>query len=564
MTSERERLDVRLSRIERTLAELEARLEMVEMGSLPQPALVAAAPGRAPAAASRTDVAGTLALIGRTFVIVAGAYLLRALTEADLVDRNSGAAIGMAYAVSWTAVAYRVRPRRTLSATFFGACTVLIGFPLLWEATTRFALLTPTAGAWALTATTAIVLVAAWRRHLHALAWFTTIVACVLASVLMVMTGGAVPFTTFLIALGVAALWLGYDREWTKLRWVAAFFADLAVLALIGRALATPPRDAPSQVMAVQLLLLVGYLGSIAIRTLVRDREVVPFEAVQTGAMLLVGLAGALIVAHRTGAGTLTLGPALLALAVVCYAVASAPRWRARSANYTLYTSLGLVFALTGAELVLDGTPLSLLWVSLALLVGWAGRRYGRPMLTVHSVVYVTAAAISSGLFAASLAGLLASVDHPWTPIRSASWAALAGLGVCWGLSTRSVVPARFGVDLLRLTLAILIAVSMAGACVILLRALLPSASATLEAAIVATWRTGVLSATALIVAWLGRHVTAREFGFLLYPALGWGGLKLLIEDFRTSPPLLLVVAFALYGGALILAPRIAKTGRQS
>jgi hypothetical protein len=116
-------------------------------------------------------------------------------------------------------------------------------------------------------------------------------------------------------------------------------------------------------------------------------------------------------------------------------------------------------------------------------------------------------------------------------------------------------------VDLLRLTLAILIVISLAGASVIVLRALLPSA-ATLEAAIVATWRTGVLSATALIVAWLGRHVTAREFGFLLYPALGWGGLKLLVEDFRTSPPLLLVVAFALYGGALILAPRIAKTGR--
>ena len=37
-------------------------------------------------------------------------------------------------------------------------------------------------------------------------------------------------------------LWLGYDCEWTMLRWVAAFFADIAVLGLVGRALATPPR----------------------------------------------------------------------------------------------------------------------------------------------------------------------------------------------------------------------------------------------------------------------------------------------------------------------------------
>ena len=50
-----------------------------------------------------------------------------------------------------------------------------------------------------------------------------------------------------------------------------------------------------------------------------------------------------------------------------------------------------------------------------------------------------------------------------------------------------------------------------------------------------------------------------REFGWLLYPVLAWGVVKLLIEDFRVSPPALLFVAFALYGAALIIAPRVAR-----
>ena len=40
---------------------------------------------------------------------------------------------------------------------------------------------------------------------------------------------------------------------------------------------------------------------------------------------------------------------------------------------------------------------------------------------------------------------------------------------------------------------------------------------------------------------------------------LAAGALKLVAEDFRVSPPSLLVVALALYGGALILGPRIAR-----
>lgn len=568
MTEPLPRLEARLRGVEHTLAEIEARLQLLEGGSRPQPGTQATAvsPDVAAVAIAGSDVVGTLTLIGRTFVIFAGAYLLRALTESGTIDRTTGVALGLAYAAAWTLVAWRVASLHPLSATFFGACTVLVGFPLLWEATTRFALLAPVTGAFALTAMTGLVLVTAWRRNLHALAWVATMGACALAGPLLVMTGATVVFTVFLVALGVAALWLGYDREWTVIRWPAALVADLAVVGLVGRALTTPPRDAPLVVVAVQVLLLVGYLGSIAVRTLVRGRDVLPFEVVQTGAMLAAGLGGAMLVAYRTGTGSLALGVALLMLAQASYGVAFAfvDRQQGHGANFYFYTSLALVFALTGCSLVLSGPPLGVLWASLAVLAGWAARRFGRGTLAVHSVVYVAAAAVPSGLAAASLAGLFASADAPWAPARAAAWAVLIAIALCWLLTTP--MPGRtagHGPDASRWALACLVAASVAGVSVVMTRSMLPPEwGAPLLAAMVATVRTGVLAAAAIVVAWLGHRALTHEFGALLYPVLAWGALKLLIEDLPTSPPSLLFVALALYGGALILGPRIAKTSR--
>lgn len=561
-----ERLEARLGRVERSLAAIDARLQALESESPVRSAVPVAAAGEETEAVAiaGTDLVGALTLVGRTFVVFAGAYLLRALTESGTVDRTTGVVLGLVYAAAWTLVAWRVAPRRALSATFFGACTVLAGFPLLWEATTRFGLLSPAAGAVTLAATTTLVLVTAWRRNLHALAWIATVGACGLAALLLVMTGATVVFTVFLIALGVAALWLGYDREWTVLRWPVALVADVAVVGLAGRALTTPPRDVPFVVLAVQVLLLVGYLGSIAIRTLVRGRDVLPFEVVQTGAMLFAGLGGAMYVAWHTGGGTLALGIALLVLAQASYAVAFAfvDRQQGRGANFYFYTSLALVFALTSSALLFSGPRLGVLWAAFAVLAGWAARRFGRGTLAVHSVVYVVAAAVPSGLASASMSGLFASADAPWAPARAAAWAVLVAIALCWLLTTP--VPGRAagaGPDVSRWTLACLVAAGVAGVVVVVARSTLPPEwGAPLLAAMVATVRTAVLAVAAIVVAWLGRKVVTHEFGILLYPVLAWGALKLLLEDFRTSPPSLLVVALALYGGALILGPRIART----
>jgi hypothetical protein len=157
---------------------------------------------------------------------------------------------------------------------------------------------------------------------------------------------------------------------------------------------------------------------------------------------------------------------------------------------------------------------------------------------------------------------LFGSADAPSAPARAAVWAVLVAIAICWFLTTpmpgRSAGP---GPVVARWALTCLVAASVAGVSVVVTRSMLPPEWGTpLLAAMVATVRTGVLAAAAIVVAWLGRSALTHEFGALLYPVLAWGALKLLIEDFPTSPPSLLFVALALYGGALILGPRIAKT----
>ena len=69
------------------------------------------------------------------------------------------------------------------------------------------------------------------------------------------------------------------------------------------------------------------------------------------------------------------------------------------------------------------------------------------------------------------------------------------------------------------------------------------------------------LAAAALALAWAGRSERFRESAWLVYPVLAAGGLKLLAEDLPRSRPATLFIALALYGGALIIAPRLLRTG---
>jgi hypothetical protein len=67
------------------------------------------------------------------------------------------------------------------------------------------------------------------------------------------------------------------------------------------------------------------------------------------------------------------------------------------------------------------------------------------------------------------------------------------------------------------------------------------------------------LAVTALVLAWLGSGARFPEAAWLVYPVLVLGAVKLLAEDLPRSSAATLFVALAVYGGALIAAPRVMR-----
>ncbi len=558
-----EQLSIHVGDLERRLAALETR----------EPAAAAVRAHGVPAAGEldalerlaslrASDVGAVVALLGRTLVVLAGAYLLRALTDSGRLAAGPGVLLGLAFALCWVVVADRAGAHgRSLSAAFHGVAFVLIAFPLLFEATTRFQFLTTAAAAAGLGGSAAVALAVAARRQLPGVAWVTTLGALATTGALMLATSELGPLALFLVLLGVATLWLGHLLDWTVLRWPVALGADLAILILSGRAVAPDVADRPGMALAAQILLLVAYLGSVAVRTLFLGRDAIPFEMAQGAVAIAVGLGGAAYVTGRIG-GALPLGIATLALAAGCYAVAVAfvERRQGRRRNFSFYTSAGLVFALAGCALALPRPPLGLTYAALGLATGWAGRVWRRRTFRAHGAVYLVAAVAVSGLLAHVGYGL----GLPLPPAHAPSAAMLGVLALClaavWGLGA----PAAEGTPGLAARLPRLVGLVLAlggvmGVAVAWLTPAIAGAEAAAHGGQVATLRTALLVSDVLALAWAARAWGFVEGAWLVYPLLVLTGLKFVLEDFRAGQPATLFVGFALYGLALIVGPRLCR-----
>jgi hypothetical protein len=79
------------------------------------------------------------------------------------------------------------------------------------------------------------------------------------------------------------------------------------------------------------------------------------------------------------------------------------------------------------------------------------------------------------------------------------------------------------------------------------------------DAGVAAVLSTAVLAALALALAGGARRGTWPELGWLVYPLLALGGVKLLLQDLREGRPATLVLSLALYGAVLVVAPRLMK-----
>lgn len=575
------RLETQVEALARSVEELAGRLAAVERA--PRPAeeisevLVggrAAAPSTADAEAEAeaaprpaSDLIANLALVGRTLMVLAGAYLLRALTEGEVVPPAGGIALGVAYALALLAVSDLSAARgRSLSATFYAGAAVVIAYPLVWEAATRFAVLSPPAAAAALGALTLAGLAVAWRRNLLGVAWLVSLGAIIASWALLIRLGTVLPFVAVLLALGIALVWMSHYRPWPGLRWLAAVAADLAVLILGVKALFGKAVEAPGWVMAAQLALVALYAGSIVARSLRPGWRIGGFDLTQTAVVLLVGYGGAIRLVPVAGGGT-ELGVASLLLAGVLFAGSAAllgkrAEWRH---TFLYFPILAFAFLLGGTSLLLAETGRALAWSALALVAAAMATRFKSVTLGFFSALYAVAGAAASGLLGAASRAFAAPPDQLPTRLDPVDLVVLAAIAIaCWIPFPRESRFWRRAAGVPKLALLAVFAWSAGGALLVALgRAFAGSAEgAGADPAILAALRTAVLAGAAVLLGWSGRWPRVREAAWLVYPVLVAGAVKLLWEDFPLGRPVELFVALALYGAALIFAPRLVRRRR--
>jgi hypothetical protein len=516
-------------------------------------------------------------LVGRTFLILGGGYLLRALAETGVVAPIVGVTAGLAYAAFWLWRSDRAAARGDPhGGAFHGLAAASLAFPLVFEAGTTFSVLTaPSSMAALVLAVTGGGLMIAWRRWLRSLAWTFSIGAVAVMLPLMALTGAIAPFGLVLVIVSVAALWLGYTREWLVLRWPLTGLTNLILLIMAWQVLAPRHTDTLPAVLIVQFALLAGFLASFAARTLGLGRDVIPFEVVQSAAALVVGFGGAVSITWATHPDLIpALGVAALAIGLGLYGVAFAfVARRGSRRNLFFYATLALVLAIPGVLLAFPAWAAALASVVLALLVGLLPARdpLERLVLTGQSALYLVAAAVSSGLLQQTV---LALVVPAAVPGGLPSWASIVVVAAAlWQGSTLSS-RRRFALsgrneDEILITAAgavrsVVLACALVGLAGVMVRVALAIAPADWAASTgrLAMVRTCALAAVVVLAGLVGRIGLSFDPMWIVYGLLAGAGLKLVLEDFVQSRAGLFAVDLIVYGLALIVGPRLARGSR--
>ena len=564
------RMAERMERIERRLAALEAGY-----GVSAPPAEEAGRPvdeageRLTPPSKEAAERPALVPLVGRTLMVLAGAFLLRAITEQGLLRPGTGAALGLGYAVAWLIVAERAAKRgRLTSAGFHGLVATAIAFPLIWESTVKLQFLPPSWSVVALALFGALALGVAFLRRLYVLGWLATLGCAGTAIVLAAGTKLVIPFFATLLLLGLATLWIGWQRGWEGITWTTAALVDgtmvlLTLMVLVGERSRVLEMMQPGQLVGLQLMLVVVYCGSFIARTLFRGSEVSPAQIVQGFVALLVGLGGAIAVTRVTDVSGVVAGGTSLVLAAGCYAATFAfiDRHEGRRLNFVFYSTLALLFTLLGLNAALGGTPLVAALSVAAVATMWLGAQRSRATLSVHGAVYATAGAALSGLLFGAADTLFGAGGRSAVVFAAAALIALAAAAACcwFPVATHGRTWGAFS-NAPKLAVVAVTSLGLGGVVVALGRVVLwGDADPVPDLAAFAVLRTGVLAVAAVLLAWAGSWQRIAEAAWLVYPVLILAAGKLLLQDMRTGRPATLFLSFALYGGALIVAPWIAR-----
>jgi len=537
---------------ERRIARIEERLELPLAAPPPVP-IQPAVPEVSRVALA--EGASAIPVLGRTLLGLAGAYVLRALTESRALPQQVGVLAGMIYAILWLLWAARTPTSRRVEAALYSLTSALVLGPLLWESTIRFrAISTWNAGA-VLFLFTVFGLVISWRKNLLLVATIATLTGVLTAAALLIGSDDVMPFTFLLLAIAAAVEVSACLDHWLSERWLTAAAADLVVLLatyLVTNARGLPEVYVPfshAALLAAQMALLVIYLASTIVRTLLRGFTFTSFETAQLALAFLLAVGGGLRLTGGNFRGSLAMAAVTLSCAVACYLVPFTllARRREHGRNFHTYATFGILLVVAGNLILLPGPAAAAVASVLAIAC-----LTGRPTaLHWHGCLYLLVALLASGALPAS-AGLLLGGGSGHTLPGAVFWEGAAALA-CYNLAIR-----REGAGGLLRTL-------LAGAAFWLLAAISASALAAAyhgvfgEAATHAyciTLRTIVLALGALLLGWTASRRNWTELKPLVYLVMLLAGYRLLMVDLGQDAKAALVLSLAFYGAALMVLPR--------
>jgi hypothetical protein len=539
-----------------------------EMAEFPAPSTPALAAEPAPRLLD--SPAALLPVIGRALLGLAGAYLLRALTESATFSPGMGVAIGLIYAMLWLVWAARTPAARRLETALHGLTSVLVLSPLLYEATVRFhAISTWTAGA-LLFAFTLYGFAVSWRKDLLIVATFATLAGLGTSAALLLATHDVLPFTFVFLAIAAAVEVSACLDHWLSERWLTAAAADLAVL--LATWLVTNPRGIPETyapishgaLLGAQVALLAIYLSSTIIRTLLRGFTFTGFETMQCALAFAISVGGGLQLTSHDSRVAPALAVLALACGAACYLVSFVmlDRDGARGRNFYTYSTFAILLTIAGSRILLSGETAAIAWSLLAICAIWVGGVFLRLTLKVHGCIFLLLSLAASSALEQALGLLLGNRTWP----GGAPWAIWSGAltaSLCYALGTRhaAAVTPSWSSRALRVLVAGTAVLMLAGIAAGLLTAgyhLVAGAQAT--HAYCATMRTFVLSAAALLLAWAGGRWERPEFSHLVYPVMALGAYRMIGVDLQQDRTAVLFLSLLLYGGALILLPKLIRS----
>jgi hypothetical protein len=502
-----------------SLRSVEARVAALEGAAAPanpRPVPVPPAePVPATSAAPESPLSSYAVLAGKCLFVLAGAFLVRALTDSGTLPRGAGVALGLAYALTWLVVADRTgrngSATAATAATAWGVTALVIACPLVWEASTRFNVLRPTAAAAVLFAVAAAALGASVHRDLHALAWAAVLSVLPTACLLLFTTHALVTFGALLVVL-VAGTWAASSRRgWAGLPWLPAVVADLLVLEAVW--IVARPEGLPEAyaglsrgaVLALALVLFAVSLAGTVRRVFRRAGTPDAFEAIQLGAALFL-----------------------------------------------------VVFAVSRLT-PLAGLPPSLVWGLAGFAAAVAPARIAGSIAPAYGAVLLLMAAVVSGLFGFARHAFIGS---PVTGMPAPDSLVVLALSAAATALLVGRMRAGAGGTAARGAMFALACVSITGAGALAVLGLALVVAPDGEPGRTAAVRGAVLAAASVLLASLRRLPTLAPLARLTYPVLAIAGLKLLIDDLPHGRPSTLVATFVVYGAALIIVPRILRAAR--